>query len=184
MSSDGGVLSLESPYSPHGSPVHSGLISWFGARYPTCSGLHVTPVVAYELRRHSGPDSAPGSFASRCGPYAGWAYGRLLIVPSRRCVACTKQPCPSRVPDGVTAHGSKHSVERLGSFQVYDHPCLRRIRRSDPLKARQYLQVARHLDRFPAPGQPRRPPYLRQVSGSLLLRRRLNCLRPPSPHGS
>jgi hypothetical protein len=115
MSSDGGLLSLESPYSPHGSSVYSGLISWFETRYPTCS-VCMLPLSWRTFVTIMDPTVPP--VLSLPGADRTWICVRsAAIVPSRRCFACTKRPSPSRVPDGVTARGSHVSDEQLGLFR-------------------------------------------------------------------
>lgn len=128
MSSDGGMLPLESPYSPHGSSVDSGLISWFETRSPTCSGLHVTPVVA-KLCRHYGPDSAPGAFASRCGPYLDLCT--VGCDSPFQALLCLHKATFSLAGPGW-GYGSRLACRRraAGIAWVCNHPCLCRFRLS------------------------------------------------------
>jgi len=63
----------------------SGLISFSRGDARVCSGLHTTPVAIFDFRLTFGPDSAPGSFASRCGsPALVPANGSRLPSPAAK----------------------------------------------------------------------------------------------------
>ena len=71
----------ERPFYPRGSSVVSGLISYLWARFPICSGLHITPVELLDSRHACGLDSTPGFFVSRYGPPGGWPGRTAFDTP-------------------------------------------------------------------------------------------------------
>jgi len=118
------MLSYENSFSPHGSEVRvSGLISIFGRDSRACFGLHTTPVATFDSRLTFGPDSAPGSFASRCGPLGlAFADGSRCLTPGAFSLAQVSHSLRRSQSDFRTARNSNHSVERLGELRVVPSP--------------------------------------------------------------
>jgi len=79
-------------------------------------GLHATPVASFDFRLTFGPDSAPGSFASRCGPLGlAFADGSRFQTPGAFSLTRIGHSLRSSQSDFLTARDSNLSVERLGS---------------------------------------------------------------------
>jgi hypothetical protein len=104
----------------------SGLISILGRDSRVCSGLHTTPVATFDFRLTFGPDSAPGSLASRCGSLGlDLTNGSRFQAPGTFSLARIGFSLYSSRSDFLTARNSNLSVERLGQFRSTHNPCLR-----------------------------------------------------------
>jgi len=101
-----------------------------------CSGLHATPVAGFDLRLTCGPDSAPGSFASRCGPLsldssdgsrfltpgAVFAYATPLSPHGSWCDDLTARVLESTQSSGWVSSGQLIPLSAIGNGLLFVGP--------------------------------------------------------------